>query len=180
MAATQLGDTAAFEQLVDRYKNVVFTLALSMLRSREDAEEAAQDTFIKLFRARDGYDTTRPFEPWLLRIAGNACRDRLRRRRVQLAGAGFSADPIEQCQHIVDPGSVGRATRDAAHQEVRHALDQLSDKLRVPLMLKYLNGFTNRQISAALEISVSNVKLRLARAKDLLQARLVSVFEGGG
>ena len=174
MLRTQAGEMGAFEKLIERHKNVVFNLALSMLRSREDAEEAAQDTFVKLFRGRDAYDSSRPLEPWLLRIAGNACRDRLRRRRTRSLSHGTPADPHELSQRVVDPGSVGRASRDATHDEVRHALDQLSDKLRMPLVLKYLNGLTNRQISASLDISVSNVKLRLARAKDLLQTRLLS------
>ena len=81
MAAVKGGDIAAFETLVERYKEVVFGLARSMLRNREDAEEAAQDTFVKLFRARDQFDPDRRLEPWLLRIAGNTCRDMLRRRR---------------------------------------------------------------------------------------------------
>ena len=176
------GEVAAFETLVERHKSVVFSLAFAMLRSREDAEEAAQDTFIKLFRAREVYDPERPLEPWLLRIAGNTCRDRLRRRRVQVGGIpggrGAHADIHEISQQLPDPRTVGHNVREANHQAVRHAVDQLSDKLRLPLTLKYLHGLTNRQIGASLDISLSNVKLRLARAKDFLQARLSRAFEG--
>src|SRR5262249_18547325 len=81
MLRVQAGDLVAFEQLVERYQSMVYGLALSILRTPEDAEEAAQDAFVKLFRARAQFDGTRDLEPWLLRIAGNACRDRLRRRR---------------------------------------------------------------------------------------------------
>lgn len=178
MARVRDGEIAAYEELVERHKNVVFSLALAMLRSREDAEEAAQDTFVKLFRAREVYDPARPLEPWLLRIAGNTCRDRLRRRRVHTANIKPGADLQELSQQIADPRSVGKASREANYQAVRHAVDQLSDKLRLPLTLKYLHGLTNRQIGASLDISLSNVKLRLARAKDFLQTRLERVFEG--
>ena len=178
MVRVRDGEVAAFEELVERHKNVVFSLALAMLRSREDAEEAAQDTFIKMFRARAVYDPARPLEPWLLRIAGNTCRDRLRRRRVHNANIKTGCDPQELSLQVPDPRSLGKASREANHQAVRHAVEQLSEKLRLPLTLKFLHGLTNRQIGASLDISLSNVKLRLARAKDFLQARLERVFEG--
>ena len=118
MLRVQSGDLGAFEQLVERYQDMVYGLALSILRSPEDAEEAAQDAFLKLFRARDQFDATREVEPWLLRIAGNACRDRLRRRRVvgslpvmrdegadalaqRLAAPGASADNAAAMQLVV-------------------------------------------------------------------------------
>lgn len=81
MLRVQAGDLEAFAQLVDRFQTMVYGLALSILRRPEDAEEAAQDTFLKLFRGRAQFDGSRALEPWLLRIAGNACRDKLRRRR---------------------------------------------------------------------------------------------------
>lgn len=177
MELLQGGDIAAFEELVDRFKSVVFGLSLSMLRSREDAEEAAQDTFVKLFRARDQYQAGRSLEPWLLRIAGNTCRDFLRRRRVERQAVTL-LDPenggVEQFvdgRQVVESGTIGNS------EIVRQQLDELSDRFRLPLVLKYLNGFTNRQIADSLGISVSNVKVRVARAKDVLQSRLQRVLE---
>ena len=85
MRQVQDGDVAAFERVVDRHKRSVFGLCFTMLRSREDAEEASQDTFLKLFRGRDLYDPSRPLQPWILRIAGNTCRDLIRRRADSMA-----------------------------------------------------------------------------------------------
>ncbi|MFY9345381.1 MAG: sigma-70 family RNA polymerase sigma factor, partial [Planctomycetota bacterium] len=82
MLQIQAGDLGAFEQLVTRYQTMVHGLAMSILRRPEDAEEATQDAFLKLFRARASFDAARALEPWLLRIAGNACRDKARRRKV--------------------------------------------------------------------------------------------------
>ncbi len=172
MAAVKCGDIAAFELLVERYKEVVFGLARSMLRSREDAEEAAQDTFIKLFRAREQFDDERRLEPWLLRIAGNTCRDALRRRRTEQLPITHDDEGDSLARMIADPRSVSREWNELTRQAVRQALDRLSDKLRMPLVLKYANGLTNQQIADALGISLSNVKVRMARAKDLLQVRL--------
>ncbi len=100
MLRIQAGDLEAFAQLVERYQAMVHGLAVSILRRTEDAEEAAQDTFLKVFRARSQFDGLRKVEPWLLRIAGNACRDRLRRRRTgelpvaQLEGPNADRDPM--------------------------------------------------------------------------------------
>jgi RNA polymerase sigma-70 factor (ECF subfamily) len=176
MLRVQAGDLDAFEQLVERYQSMVYGLALSILRTHEDAEEAAQDAFVKLFRARDQFDGTRDLEPWLLRIAGNACRDRLRRRR---AGALPIVDDTtggEMAGQV--PDGKGPFTSAVSIQHlVRGELERLSDKARLPLELKYLRGLTNHQIAGALGISVSNVKVQLARAKTILQSRLERVME---
>lgn len=169
MLRVQAGDLEAFELLVERFQNLVYGMALSMLRRREDAEEAAQDAFLKVFRARASFDGSRNVEPWLLRIAGNACRDKLRRRRA-------ASLPVVQTEEdltaqLADP----RPAADPWEQEsqvLREALAQLSDRFRLPLELKYLRGLTNQQIADALGISISNVKVQVARAKDLLQGRL--------
>jgi len=170
MLRVQAGDLEAFEQLVERFQSMVYGLAISMLRRPEDAEEAAQDTFLKLFRARDQFDGTRKLGPWLLRIAGNACRDRLRRRRVaELPAARMDVGDRDLLGELPDPRS---NEGDQLGPMVRTELNQLSDKVRLPLELKYLRGKTNQEIAAALGISISNVKVQIARGKDILQSRL--------
>ncbi|MCK5945112.1 MAG: sigma-70 family RNA polymerase sigma factor [Planctomycetes bacterium] len=171
MLRVQAGDLEAFESLVERFESMVYGLAISMLRRPEDAEEAAQDTFLKLFRARDQFDGTRKLGPWLLRIAGNACRDRLRRRRVaELPTVRTDVGERDLLNELPDPRAT--ATADQLGPTVRAQLDQLSDKVRLPMELKYLRGQTNHEIAAALGISVSNVKVQIARGKDILQSRL--------
>lgn len=175
MLRIQAGDLDAFAQLVERFSNMVHGLALSILRRTEDAEEAAQDTFLKLFRARDSFDGSRSVEPWLLRIAGNACRDRLRRRRAAELPLARSEEDLTP--ELVDPRCAGTSRNHHVDTAVRHELDRLSEKVRLPLELKYLRGLTNQQIAEALGISVSNVKVQLARGKDILQSRLQGVRE---
>jgi RNA polymerase sigma-70 factor (ECF subfamily) len=177
MLLVKEGDVDVFAQIVERYKSVVFNLALSILRSREDAEEAAQDAFLKLFRARHLYDPSRPLEPWLLRIAGNTCRDLLRRRRAATLPVVRDEVGDSLAALIADVRSDGRESRAVLSQAIRHELEQLSDKYRVPLELKYRHGFTNHQIAEAVGISVSNVKVRVARAKDVLESRLERILE---
>lgn len=175
MLRVQAGDLEAFEQLVGRYQSMVYGLALSILRTHEDAEEAAQDAFVKLYRARHQFDGTRELEPWMLRIAGNACRDRLRRRRA--AALPVAEDASGDSAMLLPDGRESFAAEVTTQQLVRLELERLSDKARMPLELKYLRGLTNQQIADALGISVSNVKVQLARAKDILQSRLERVME---
>ncbi len=171
------GEVEVFETIVERFKNQVFGVALSMLRSREDAEEAAQDAFLKLFRARERYEEGRPVEPWLLSIAGNACRDLLRRRKVWTLPVARDDAGDSLVGLIADVRNDGRDQGAVLRQAVKHELEQLSDKYRVPLELKYRHGFTNQQIADAVGISLSNVKVRVARAKDVLESRLERILE---
>ena len=174
MALAKRGDLSAFETIVNRHKQDVYNLAFSILRHREDAEEAAQDTFLKLFRRRDLFDESRNLSPWLLRIAGNTCRDKLRRRTTKRLPMVGDAD-----EHLVFEVEDPRPAQDAhaaTDQLVRHELEQLSERHRLPLEMKYLHEYTNQQIAEALGISVSNVKVRVARAKDVLQSRLDRVL----
>ncbi len=176
MLRVQAGDLDAFAQLVERFQSMVYGLALSMLRRPEDAEEAAQDTFLKLFRAREAFDGSRSLEPWLLRIAGNACRDKLRRRRVGELPIvrNEERDPLLDLE---DARGARAGERRHVDHTIRGELEQLSPKVRLPLELKYLRGLTNQQIAEALGVSVSNVKVQIARGKDILASRLQEVRE---
>ncbi len=177
MLRVQAGDLAAFEELVERYQDVVYGLAISLLRNPEDAEEAAQDAFLKLYRARGSFDSARALEPWLLRIAGNVARDRLRRRKTRWLPVLEPRGDEDPSAQVADPRAPN-AGQAAIGQTVLAQLARLSDRVRVPLELKYLRGFSNQEIATALGISISNVKVLLARGKDLLQSRLQGDLEG--
>src|SRR3989442_9975265 len=77
------GDERAHRELMARFERPVFSLALRMLRQREDAEDVTQETFVRVFRALDRYDPARPFAAWIFTIASRLCIDHLRRRRVR-------------------------------------------------------------------------------------------------
>lgn len=175
MLRVQAGDLEAFAQLVGRFENMVYGLAMSILRRPEDAEEATQDTFLKVFRARHSFDDQKTVEPWLLRIAGNASRDRLRRRKVSERSIARSDEGY--LLELSDPDADGLHDRRQRSEHVASALGHLSEKIRLPLELKYLRGLTNQQIAASLDISISNVKVQIARGKDILASRLSEVQE---
>ena len=172
MLRAKEGDTDAFELLVERHKDMVYAVCFSVLRSWQDAEEAAQDTFLKLFRKRDLYDETRTLEPWLLRIAGNTSRDMARRRRSATL-PGTREQHGQSALELLEDSRLSRSSQqDITSQAVRQEIERMSDRVRVPLELRYLSGLTNVEIAQAMGISLSSVKQRLARGKDLLQSRL--------
>lgn len=176
MLRVQAGDLEAFAELVERFQDMIHGMALSILRKPEDAEEATQDAFVKLFRARSQFDSARSLEPWLLRIAGNACRDKLRRRRASDLPV-VRSDEGDMLSELPDTRHSHGAARQFVDHSVRGELEQLSDKVRLPLELKYLRGLTNQQIASSLGVSVSSVKVQLARGKDILASRLQGVRE---
>src|ERR1017187_5828368 len=75
------GDTNAFAVLVDRYKNMVFTLLLKMLKDREEAEEVAQDTFVKIYKSLSKFNGESKFSTWIYKVAFNTCLDRLKKNK---------------------------------------------------------------------------------------------------
>lgn len=175
MLRAREGDTDAFELLVERHKDMVYGVCFSVLRSRQDAEEAAQDTFLKLFRKRDLYDDSRALEPWLLRIAGNTSRDMARRRRATTLPGAREQQGQSVLELVEDSRMSQRSQQDLTGQAVRQEIERMSARIRVPLELRYLNGLTNVEIAQVMGISLSSVKQRLARGKDLLQSRLEGV-----
>lgn len=174
MRAVREGDLLAFERLVERFKVGVFSLCFQILRSREDAEEASQDAFVKAFRARESYDTERKVSPWLLRIASNAARDILRKRQVRLV---VNTELLSaEADQLFDPaGQQGDSKLEG--EEVHKALGELSEQYRTPLVLKYLHGLTNQEIADTMGMSLSSLKVRLSRARELLHARLWKRWE---
>ncbi len=85
IAAIKNGDTRAYAQLVDRYKDLVYTLALRMLKHREEAEEVAQDTFIKVFKSLDKFKGDSKFSTWIYRVAYNTCLDTIKKNKKHLS-----------------------------------------------------------------------------------------------
>ncbi len=175
MSRVREGDLAAFERLIERFKVGVFSLCYQILRSREDAEEASQDTFVKAFRARETYDEERKVSPWLLRIASNAARDILRKRQTRtLVNSDILAVEPDQVSNL-NPDGDGVHRLD--NEEVHRALGDLSEQYRTPIVLKYLHGLTNQEIADTIGVSLSSLKVRLSRARELLHARLWKRWE---
>ncbi len=169
MVLVQDGRLDAFELLVERYKVGVYSLCRQLLGNREDAEEASQDTFLKVFRARELFDPGRRFSPWILKIAGNAARDILRKRQRRLV---VNSEVLVLEAEGEAPSRVRQDPEPLDVEEIRQVLQGLSEESRLPLILKYLHGMKNREVAETLGISLSSLKVRLGRAREILHSRM--------
>jgi RNA polymerase sigma-70 factor (ECF subfamily) len=166
------GDLDAYEQLVRLHQQIAFRTALVLARNAADAEEAAQDAFVKAWRALRRFDRSRPFRPWLLAIVANEARNRRRAagRREALvlraaASPGGSADGA--CA-----GSPELALLVAErHGALVAALERLDERDRQVIACRYLLELTEAETAAALGCREGTVKSRLSRALERLRAQ---------
>jgi RNA polymerase sigma-70 factor (ECF subfamily) len=164
------GESEAQESLVKQFSPFVFRLISRFFRNREDVEDLAQDVFVKIFARMDQVRPDENFPGWLQRVTINTCYDELRkmrRRRVAFETYG----PLEVAEPVVvpkEPEDYGR---------IRQALQALDAKLRVPLILKEVEEMSVEEISKAMGISQTNVKVRLFRARKKLAASLGGSLE---
>lgn len=158
------GQTEAFTELVNRYKRPVYNLAYRMLGNAADAEDAAQETFIRAYTRLMTYQPGGRFNSWLLAITSHWCIDHLRRRRaISLEGLqeGFAffagSDYPEEL-----------ALRAESRIEMQHWLTLLPPSYRAVLVLRYWHELSYNEISQILEQPVSTVRMRLFRARQAL------------
>jgi len=159
--AAQRGDLSAFEAIVRRYQRRVFGLAYRHLQDPDEAQDLAQEVFVRLYRNLGQYDPERAFEPWFWKLAANVAASYRRRR---------PAAPIEL--PITTPADARADTL-----PLERALADLSDDLRLPVLLHYYLDLPLDGVAASMGLSLSGVKSRLHRARAIL--RRVLVEEGG-
>jgi RNA polymerase sigma-70 factor (ECF subfamily) len=165
------GDVRAFASLVDAYYARCLRFALHMLASRGDAEEAVQDTFVRVYRALPSYREEEAFEPWLFRILANRCRTAgaKARRHAQLVEYG----------HVPDRPSVARHDADIAwREEIDVGLRALPVDQREAFLMRHVEGLSYEDMSVATGAGISALKMRVKRACDALRIRLTEVNGG--
>ncbi len=161
------GDQSAFSELVAVYQKPVFNVCYRMLGSRTDAEDAAQETFIRAFLKLNSYDPDRKFSSWLFSIASHYCIDRLRKQRMKLV----SWDDLPPWRWIPaekssEPESVLMA--DEKSRELCALLDALPPDYRAAVVLKYWHQLSYDEIAETLETTVSAIKSKLFRARKMM------------
>lgn len=167
IAAARKGDTAAFGRLVEAYQNPVYNLAYRMLGNGPEAEDAAQEAFIRAYKYLDSYDPKRPFSTWLFSIASHYCIDQLRRRRIDwLPLHEEIAEPVRLASASPNPEAVvTERDREAWIQEL---MGTLSPTDRAAVTLHYWYDCPYDEIAEVLDLTVSAVKSRLYRARRAL------------
>jgi RNA polymerase sigma-70 factor (ECF subfamily) len=180
LEATRTGDETAFAELVRRYRNQITSYIYRMTNDYDGAVDLAQETFVRIYRAADRYQTSHAFSTYIYRIATNLAiselRKRRRRRLVSLTGTYQSRDGVSEPCEINPPDA--RPLQDAAlvdaerRQAVARAIGTLPDKYRAPLVLRDVEGKSYEEIAQILRTSEGTVKSRISRGRNFLRDKL--------
>lgn len=169
------GNTASFAVLIDRHKDLVFTIAMNITRNREDAEEVAQDAFLKAFRKLDSFRKESGFQTWLYRIAYNESISRIRKNKVKLLDLeeeiteGVPEEEVEE--------EVGGLDEQEQKLVISKILGGLPETDRAIVTLFYLENHTVKDIADITGLSESNVKVRLHRVRKRIYSDLQQIMQ---
>ncbi len=166
------GEEAAFREIVNRYKNSLYTFLKRFLNRHDLIEDVFQETFLQLFTSRDSFDTSRPLRPWLFTIAANKAKDALRKQR---RTAAIPIGTIAESEEMSFDDVLNALTFDSTMPyeelekgeialQVREVIATMPDNLREILTLAYFNKFSYKQMAQILSIPMGTVKSRLHTA----------------
>lgn len=173
-------NAAAFTELVTRYQNRLLTLLANLVPNRQQAEDLAQDVFLRVYRSRKTYQPDAKFVTWLFRIAANvasnAIRSHVRRREIHLAPPAGNESSAISLEQLAKAASGALPTRRLDKTElaeiVRTAMESLNDQQRVALMLSKFEEMGYQEIADTMGLTVSAVKSVLWRARENLRTML--------
>lgn len=174
------GDQDAFAELVYTFQDAVYNLCYRMLYERTEAEDAAQETFLKAYLNLARYDPSRAFKTWLLTIASNHCIDRLRRRRM----IWLSIDePLPPAHNLAltseEPEPEDAMILNQRSKAIQELLGQLNPEYRAAVVLRYWYDYSYTEIADILDTTESAIKSRLFRARQMLADKLDSKASSG-
>jgi RNA polymerase sigma-70 factor, ECF subfamily len=189
MLDVKAGDERSFELLLQRYRTPLVNFLFRMVRSREQAEDLAQEVFIRVYRARDEYVPTAKFTTWLFRIATNLALNSIRDHRYQKLEMSIDApmttnaeDGDERTYEIADKQETveQKLVEDARKKMIRHAIEKLPEKQRVAVLLHKYQELDYAEIAKILSCSESALKSLLFRAYEALRIELAPLVARHG
>lgn len=159
------GDTRSYSVLVDRHKDLAYTIAYRLLNNREDAEEVVQDAFVKVYRSLSGFRKDSKFSTWLFRIVYNTAISKRRLRK-----PGFhSLEELHSLKDDLDPWEQESELDEERGMILEKAMQQLAEEDRVLITLFYIHESSVEEIHSITGLSKSNIKVKLFRARKKLQ-----------
>jgi RNA polymerase sigma-70 factor (ECF subfamily) len=165
MRRTARGDAVAFRALADAHLPKIMNFAYRILHDRSDAEDVAQETFLRMWKDAPRYRPTARLTTWLHRIAHNLCIDRLRKRRER------PTDRLDEERSSTEPG--GLLDRKRVAVDVGRALSELPERQRVAITLIHYQGLSNVEAAEVLEVGVDALESLLARGRRSLREKLL-------
>ncbi|WP_420385045.1 RNA polymerase sigma factor [Roseivirga sp.] len=176
IAKVKQGDMVAFNALIDEYKGMAFTLALKMMKNREDAEEVAQDAFVKAYKYINQFEGKSKFSTWLYTIVYNTALTRLKKKKLDMQD--IEGHVIEDSSAYAESGSEWRKLqKDERSSYIQQALELLVSEDQIVITLFYLNENSLAEICEITGWELSNVKVRLHRARKRLLAALEKLLD---
>jgi RNA polymerase sigma-70 factor, ECF subfamily len=169
------GDRAAFEEIVLQHERRVLTLAYRLLGNGEDAQDAAQDVFLRAFKYLSRFDVSKPLEPWLVRMTVNVCRSAGRKRQ-RTRVAFFQNPPIEREDPQGNPHTQLRA--EEQKKLLYQALAGLAEKERTAVVLRDIEGFTTAEVADMLGSAEATVRSQISVAR-LKMRKAIERMKGG-
>ncbi len=173
--AVQKGDSAAFMCIVDAYQRPIYNLCYRMLGNSAEAEDAAQETFLRAYTKIDTYRDSRKFSSWIFSIASHYCIDRLRRRRYQMVS--WDELPPWRTLSSTEPepeeATLSQETQDTVHELLEH----LPADYRAALILRYWYEMSYDEIADSLDTTISAIKSRLFRARQMMSQQFETAAE---
>jgi RNA polymerase sigma-70 factor (ECF subfamily) len=180
----QRGDKGAFDALVLKYQHKLVKLVTRYVRNPAEAEDIAQEAFIKAYRALPQFRGDSAFYTWLYRIAINTAKNAVVSRDRSPVDYDFDRDSIDESYDMQgrlkdSETPEGLVLTDEIRQTVNAAIEQLPEDLRTAIVLRELEGLSYEQIAATMGCPVGTVRSRIFRAREAIDQRLREVFEGG-
>ena len=164
------GDKSAFEKLVLKYRDRIYNLCRHMLNNAHDAEDAAQDTFIKAFQNLKRFKPESSLYTWMYRIAVNTCLDYKKKPFFEsLFKSSNDGEEFVVEQSSDNPSPERRYESKQIGYAIQKSLKRLSQKLRTVIILKEIEGLSYKEIAEILDISIGTVKSRISRAREELR-----------
>jgi RNA polymerase sigma-70 factor (ECF subfamily) len=167
IALAKAGNAEAWGELYREYAPAIFRFCRRAMPTREDAEDATMDIFVKVRQKLSQYDATRAFSAWLYAVAANHCWDLLRRRKLRqdLETGEVENMPLEH----PDPGQLEQLVQQRTSQEIRRAMDKLPSRSRMALVLRYYSDMSYDDIASTLGVRRTFVGVVLLRARHQLR-----------
>jgi RNA polymerase sigma-70 factor, ECF subfamily len=170
------GDQNAFGEIVEIYKDKVFQLAYRMLGNRHEAEDIAQEAFIRAFVNIQSYNINLKFSTWLYRIATNLCIDRIRKKKPDyyLDAEVAGTDGLTMYSQIPSKTSLPEDDVESLELQdtIQRAISKLPEKYRSVIVLKYIEELSLNEISEILDMPLGTVKTRIHRGRETLRKQL--------
>jgi RNA polymerase sigma factor (sigma-70 family) len=174
------GDERAFETLLNKYRNLVFSIMIKMVRNHQEAEDLTQEAFMKAFNSLSSFNDEFAFSTWLMKIASNNCIDFLRKRKLRTYSIHepiqYKDEKIEIDIPDHEPTPEKHLLQNERAKMIQTAIDELPERYRYVVLLRHKEEKSYEEISEILNLPLGTVKAQIFRAREILNKKLKGII----